>query len=199
MKLFESSDLTEEPLIKVNEWILEAVNLNVPLPHAMNLSTADESGQPSSRMVLLKHISDKGLVFYTDYKSQKGQTLDSNPKAALNFWWSKLDKQIRIEGICTKTSKKESDDYFFSRPRGSQVSATVSIQSKVIDTYEELLERAKDLEKISNGDLPRPSRWGGYQLKPLRIEFWKNELNRLHKRELFFIENNQWQKKLLSP
>ena len=104
MKLFTSSNLLHEPLIKINEWIEEAVNLEVPLPHAMNLSTVDDLGQPSSRMVLLKSISDEGMTFYTDYKSQKGQMLEDNPNAALNFWWAKTDKQIRVEGTCSKIS-----------------------------------------------------------------------------------------------
>ena len=200
MKLFESSNLSQEPLIRVNEWIEEAVKLEVPLPHAMNLSTTDYFGQPSSRMVLLKSISDEGMAFYTDYESHKGQILQKNPKAALNFWWAKTDKQIRIEGACIKTSDQESDEYFQSRPKGSQISATVSIQSKVIRNYENLVKEAKDLEKRSSGsNLKRPSRWGGYKLIPSRIEFWKNEVNRLHKRELFILESNKWRKTLLSP
>ena len=129
MKFFESSSLSHEPLVRINEWIEEAVKLEVPLPHAMNLSTADDFGQPSSRMVLLKSISDEGMVFYTDYESHKGKILQKNSKAALNFWWAKTDKQIRIEGVCIKTSDQESDEYFQSRPRGSQISASVSLQS----------------------------------------------------------------------
>ena len=200
MKLFTSSNLLHEPLIKINEWIEEAVNLEVPLPHAMNLSTVDVLGQPSSRMVLLKSISDEGMTFYTDYESQKGQMLEDNPKAALNFWWAKTDKQIRIEGVCIKTSDQESDEYFQSRPRGSQISASVSLQSKEIRDYENLVKEAKDLEKRSSGsNLKRPSRWGGYKLIPNRIEFWKNEVNRLHRRELFILESNKWRKTLLSP
>ena len=200
MKFFESSSLSHEPLVRINEWIEEAVKLEVPLPHAMNLSTADDFGQPSSRMVLLKSISDEGMVFYTDYESHKGQMLLKNPKAALNFWWAKTDKQIRIEGVCIKTSDQESDEYFQSRPKGSQISATVSIQSKEIRDYENLVKEAKDLEKRSSGsNLKRPSRWGGYKLIPNRIEFWKNEVNRLHRRELFILESNKWQKTLLSP
>ena len=108
----------------------------------MNLSTADDLGQPSSRMVLLKSISDEGIVFYTDYESHKGQMLLKNPKAALNFWWAKTDKQIRIEGACIKTSEQESDEYFQSRPKGSQISATVSIQSKELRNYENLVKEA---------------------------------------------------------
>ena len=200
MKPFESSNLSHEPLVRINEWIEEAVKLEVPLPHAMNLSTADDFGQPSSRMVLLKSISDEGMVFYTDYESHKGQMLLKNPKAALNFWWAKTDKQIRIEGVCIKTSDQESDEYFQSRPKGSQISATVSIQSKEIRDYENLVKEAKDLEKRSSGsNLKRPSRWGGYKLIPNRIEFWKNEANRLHRRELFILESNKWRKTLLSP
>ena len=200
MKPFESSNLSHEPLVRINEWIEEAVKLEVPLPHAMNLSTADDFGQPSSRMVLLKSISDEGMVFYTDYESHKGQMLHKNSKAALNFWWAKTDKQIRIEGVCIKTSDQESDEYFQSRPKGSQISATVSIQSKEIRDYENLVKEAKDLEKGSLGrNLKRPSRWGGYKLIPNRIEFWKNEVNRLHRRELFILESNKWRKTLLSP
>ena len=200
MKLFESSNLSHEPLVRINEWIEEAVKLEVPLPHAMNLSTADDFGQPSSRMVLLKSISNEGMVFYTDYESHKGQMLNKNSKAALNFWWAKTDKQIRIEGVCIKTSDQESDEYFQSRPRGSQISASVSLQSKEIRDYENLVKEAKDLEKRSSGsNLKRPSRWGGYKLIPNRIEFWKNEANRLHRRELFTLESNKWRKTLLSP
>ncbi len=200
MKPFESSNLSHEPLVRINEWIEEAVKLEVPLPHAMNLSTVDDFGQPSSRMVLLKSISDEGMVFYTDYESHKGQMLHKNSKAALNFWWAKTDKQIRIEGVCIKTSDQESDEYFQSRPKGSQISATVSIQSKEIRDYENLVKEAKDLEKRSSGsNLKRPSRWGGYKLIPNRIEFWKNEANRLHRRELFILESNKWRKTLLSP
>ncbi|HIA42761.1 MAG TPA: pyridoxamine 5'-phosphate oxidase [Gammaproteobacteria bacterium] len=200
MKFFESSSLSHEPLVRINEWIEEAVKLEVPLPHAMNLSTADDFGQPSSRMVLLKSISDEGMVFYTDYESHKGKILQKNSKAALNFWWAKTDKQIRIEGVCIKTSDQESDEYFQSRPRGSQISASVSLQSKEIRDYENLVKEAKDLEKRSSGsNLKRPSRWGGYKLIPNRIEFWKNEVNRLHRRELFILESNKWRKTLLSP
>ena len=200
MNLFESSTLKEEPLIRVKKWIEEAINMGVPLPHAMNLSTVDDSGQPSSRMVLLKSISDEGIIFYTDYQSHKGQMLSKNSKAALNFWWAKTDKQIRIQGVCVKTSEKESDEYFLSRPRGSQISAKVSFQSKEIKSYSDLVKEAEDLDKrASESHLERPSRWGGYLLVPNRIEFWKNESNRLHKRELFTLESIKWKKTLLSP
>ena len=200
MKFFESSSLSYEPLVRINEWIEEAVKLEVPLPHAMNLSTTNDIGQPSSRMVLLKSISDEGMVFYTDYESHKGQMLPKNSKAALNFWWAKTDKQIRIQGVCIKIPEKKSDEYFQSRPRGSQISATISFQSKEIKSYSDLVQEAEDLDKrASESDLGRPARWGGYLLVPNRIEFWNNESNRLHKRELFTLESIKWKKTLLSP
>ena len=200
MKLFESSTLKEEPIIRVKKWIEEAINMGVPLPHAMNLSTVSESGQPSSRLVLLKGISDSGLVFYTDYESKKGHELIKNPKAALNFWWARTNKQIRIQGACVKIPQQEADKYFQTRPRGSQISATVSLQSREIKSYENLVREAENLENESSGDnLKRPDRWGGYLLIPDKVEFWKNESNRLHKRELFTLVSGTWKKILLSP
>ena len=200
MKLFESSTLKEEPIIRVKKWIEEAINMGVPLPHAMNLSTLSESGQPSSRLVLLKGISDSGLVFYTDYESKKGHELIKNPKAALNFWWARTNKQIRIQGACVKIPQQEADKYFQTRPRGSQISATVSLQSREIKSYESLVREAENLENESSGDnLKRPDRWGGYLLIPDKVEFWKDETNRLHKRELFTLVSGTWKKILLSP
>ena len=200
MNLFESSTLKEEPLIRVKKWIEEAINMGVPLPHAMNLSTVSESGQPSSRVVLLKGISDSGLVFYTDYESKKGHELIKNPKAALNFWWARTNKQIRIQGACVKIPQQEADKYFQTRPRGSQISATVSLQSREIKSYEYLVREAENLENKSSGDyLKRPDRWGGYLLIPDKVEFWKDETNRLHKRELFTLVSGTWKKILLSP
>ena len=200
MNLFESSTLKEEPLIRVKKWIEEAINMGVPLPHAMNLSTVSESGQPSSRVVLLKSISDSGLVFYTDYESKKGHELIKNPKAALNFWWARTNKQIRIQGACVKIPQQEADKYIQTRPRGSQISATVSLQSRVIKSYEYLVREAENLENKSSGDyLKRPDRWGGYLLIPDKVEFWKDETNRLHKRELFTLVSGTWKKILLSP
>ena len=129
MEIFSSNNISQEPIVKINNWLKEAVKKHVPLPHAMCLSTSDLSGKPSSRMVLLKSLSDEGLIFYTDYESKKGDLLNVNPFAALNFWWPATDKQIRIQGICKKTSKKQSDEYFYSRPRASQISATVSFET----------------------------------------------------------------------
>ena len=151
-------------------------------------------------MVLLKRLSDEGLVFFTDYDGKKGQEIINNNKAAINFWWAKTNKQIRIEGVCAKVSNKESDDYFHSRPRGSQISALASKQSETLESYEDLLERAKQIESDNEDkDIKRPDRWGGFVLKPNLFEFWTNQENRLHKRELFTLNEKGWEKSFISP
>ena len=151
-------------------------------------------------MEKLKRISQEGFVFFTDYEGNKGKQIIENPYVALTFWWAKTNKQIRIEGICKKVSNKESDDYFHSRPRGSQVSALASKQSETLESYEGLLEKAKQIESDNEGkDIKRPDRWGGFVLKPNLFEFWTNQENRLHKRELFIFNEEGWQKSLISP
>ena len=200
MDLYQLIEASQEPILKTHEWIQEAKENDAGLPHALNLCTVNEAGQPSSRMVLLKRLSDEGLVFFTDYKGKKGQEIFNNNKVAMNFWWAKTDKQIRIEGTCTKVSKMESDDYFYSRPRGSQISASASEQSKTLDSYEDLLNKARKIDSDSEGGvINRPDRWGGFILKPNLFEFWINQKNRLHKRELFTLNEDEWQKSLISP
>ena len=200
MDLYQLIDASREPILKTHDWIQEAKDKEAGLPHALNLSSVSPEGQPSSRMVLLKRLSDEGLVFFTDYDGKKGQEIVNNNKAALNFWWAKTDKQIRIEGICIKVSNKESDDYFHSRPRRSQISALASKQSETLESYEGLLEKAKQIESDNEGkDIKRPDRWGGFVLKPNLFEFWTNQENRLHKRELFTLNEEGWEKSLISP
>ena len=200
MDLYQLIDASQEPILRTHDWIQEAKDKEAGLPHALNLSSVSLEGQPSSRMVLLKRLSDEGLVFFTDYDGKKGQEIINNNKAALNFWWAKTNKQIRIEGICKKVSDKESDDYFHSRPRGSQISALASKQTETLESYEGLLEKAKQVESDNEGkDIKRPDRWGGFVLKPNLFEFWTNQENRLHKRELFTLNEEGWEKSLLSP
>ena len=200
MDLYQLIDASQEPVLRTHDWIQEAKDKEVGLPHALNLSSVNPEGQPSSRMVLLKRLSDEGLVFFTDYDGKKGKEIINNNKAAINFWWAKTDKQIRIEGVCTKVSNKESDDYFYSRPRGSQISAFTSKQSETLESYEGLLEKAKQIESEHEGkDIKRPDRWGGFVLKPNLFEFWTNKENRLHKRELFILTEEGWEKSLVSP
>jgi pyridoxamine 5'-phosphate oxidase len=166
----------------------------------MNLASVDDNGQPSSRMVLLKSLSDEGLVFFTDYEGKKGQEIINNKKVALNFWWAKTNKQIRTEGCCEKVSKEESDEYFQLRPRLSQVSATASHQSKEIQSYESLVKNVRNIERTHEGKkIERPQRWGGFILKPELIEFWVDQKNRLHRRKLYKMVNKKWQVSLLAP
>jgi len=200
MDLYQLIDASQEPILRTHDWIQEAKEKGTGLPHALNLASVSSEGQPSSRMVLLKRLSDEGLVFFTDYDGKKGQEIINNNKAAINFWWAKTNKQIRIEGVCTKVSNKESDDYFHSRPRGSQISALASKQSETLESYESLLEKAKQIESDNEGkDIKRPDRWGGFVLKPNLFEFWTNQENRLHKRELFTLNEEGWEKSLISP
>ena len=200
MDLYKLINASQEPVLRTHDWIQEAKDNGVGLPHALNLSSVSPEGQPSSRMVLLKRLSDEGLVFFTDYDGKKSKEIISNNKAAINFWWAKTNKQIRIEGACTKVSNKESDDYFYSRPRGSQISALTSKQSETLESYEDLVKKAKQIESDNKGkDIKRPDRWGGFILKPNLFEFWINQENRLHKRELFIFNEEGWQKSLISP
>ena len=200
MKLYESLEITEKPLIKLKEWLEEAIFVGTALPHAMNLATVGLKGRPSSRMVLMKSISDNGLVFFTDYSSKKGKQLKHNQYASCTFWWSTTDKQIRIEGCCNKISNTDSDKYFESRSWGSKISAAVSMQSEVIETYDSLVKESIRYEEENRGkEIRRPERWGGFILQPQRIEFWENQSNRLHKRELFELISNDWKESLLSP
>jgi len=200
MNLYQLIDASQEPILRTHDWIQEAKKKGAGLPHALNLASVSSQGQPSSRMVLLKRLSDEGLVFFTDYEGKKGKEINDNNKVAMNFWWAKTDKQIRIEGHCKKVSKQESDDYFYSRPRGSQISASASRQSETLESYEELLKKVQQIESDSEGkEINRPKRWGGFILKPNLFEFWTNQENRVHKRDLFILKEEGWEKSLLSP
>ena len=200
MKFYEVTGSLSEPISRVHEWIQEAETDSVALPHAMHLSSVNSEGKPSSRMVLLKRVSPEGFVFFTDYEGNKGKQIQAFPYIALTFWWAKTNKQIRIEGKCKMVSDEENDEYFSSRPRGSQISASVSLQSQELDSYESLLEQSKNFEiDHLDKDITRPRRWGGFLVEPESIEFWIDQKNRLHKRELYTIKNDIWLKKLLSP
>ena len=200
MDLYDFLGTSQEPLLEIHSWIQEANEASVGLPHAMNLASVGSNGQPSSRMVLLKSLSDTGLVFFTDYEGKKGQEISNNKKAALNYWWAKTNKQIRIEGNCEKVSKQESDDYFQLRPRISQISAKASHQSKEIETYEGLAKIVDEIKNSNEGKkLERPERWGGFILKPELIEFWIDQKDRLHRRKLYKLVDKKWKISLLAP
>ena len=200
MNLYETTETLSGPTLQVHQWVQEAQDSSVALPHAMNVASLDKDGRPSSRMVLLKRISQEGFVFFTDYEGNKGKQITNFPYVSLTFWWAKTNKQIRIEGTCSRVEDKENDDYFSSRPRGSQISASVSLQSTTLDSYENLVQRAIEFEKNHPvGEIKRPERWGGFIVEPLSIEFWIDQKNRLHKRELYTQVGGEWKISYLSP
>jgi pyridoxamine 5'-phosphate oxidase len=194
-------NVSKDPIIQFGKWFDEAVRSNALEPTAMTLATISETGKPSARIVLLKGIANGQLYFYTNYQSQKGRELDQNPACALTFFWPELERQVRISGIAQRATAEESDQYFQSRPRGSQIGAWASPQSVVIKDRAILEERAKELEKKFGNDkvLPRPKQWGGYAVVPFEIEFWQGRPSRLHDRILYTLIDGKWQINRLAP
>ena len=192
-----------EPLAKVAKILRSAEALNLVDWNAMNIATVDFNNSPSSRMVLLKKLNDQGLVFYTNFKSKKGQDLDKNKFIAVNFWWRELKQQIRIEGEVEKLSAEKSDEYFNSRPLKSRVAAIISQQSEKIDSYEILQKEIDNLTKQYelNEETPiRPEHCGLYLIKPNSIELWKEGDYRTHQRQKYLKkEDETWESAFLSP
>lgn len=173
----------KDPLEIFGKWLAEAEKAEISDPNAMALATADSRGRPSVRMVLLKAFDERGFVFFTNLDSQKGRDLQANPYAEVNFHWKSLEKQIRISGPAARTSEKESDDYFATRSVISQLGALASAQSRPLESYEIYARKVRALEKEFEGrTVPRPERWGGFRLKPERMEFWIGQRDRMHKR-----------------
>jgi pyridoxamine 5'-phosphate oxidase len=169
-------------------------------PTAMSLATADRTGAPSVRVVLLKGVDERGFVFYTNRTSRKGDDLAANPRAALCLYWPVLGEQVRVEGPVEPVADAESDAYFASRPRESQLGAWASRQSRPLERHELLVERVRDLDVEHGGhEVPRPRWWGGYRVLPERIEFWRHGEFRLHHRELYTRDGAGWRKELLNP
>jgi pyridoxamine 5'-phosphate oxidase len=189
------------PVELFQRWFSDANAAGLPLPEAMTLATSTADGKPSARVVLLKQIDENGFVFFTNYQSAKARDLDSNPQAALVFYWPQLERQVRVEGKVTRTSPGESDKYFQTRPRESQIGALASPQSEVISSREVLQQRAEELEQIYEGrEIERPAHWGGYRLTPGRIEFWKGRIGRLHDRILYEHQRDgSWTISRLAP
>ena len=202
---FSDRPLTEDsvddsPFKQYALWFKEAVNSEILDPFAMCLSTVGLNGQPSSRIVYMRDILDDGFVFYTNYLSQKGKELLFTPKAALNLHWGELDRQIRIEGEVVKVSEEVSDKYFAGRPKESQIGAWASAQSDVLTTREELEQHVlKYRERFKDIEVERPEHWGGYILKPTKIEFWQGRASRLHDRIVYTKEGAEWKLGRLSP
>ncbi len=189
-----------DPVALFHLWMEAAVQSGNPEPTAMNLATADSSGRPSSRTVLLKEAGTEGFVFFSNYSSRKGSQLAENPHAALAFFWPELDRQVRVEGKVSRIAGEASDQYFFSRPRASQIGAWVSPQSETIPGRSFLEDRMKALEaQFADTTVPRPPHWGGYLLQPDMIEFWQGRPGRMHDRLRYRLENGQWVRERLAP
>ena len=190
-----------DPINQFQSWLNDAVEAQLPLPEAMTLATATPDGRPSARMVLLKQVDDDGFVFFTNYQSAKARQLDANPYASLVFYWPQLERQVRVEGSVVRTSEQESREYFRTRPRESQIGAWASAQSEAISGRDVLEERARELEALyCDQDIDCPEHWGGYRLKPERIEFWKGRVGRLHDRILYQRDSGDvWSITRLAP
>jgi pyridoxamine 5'-phosphate oxidase len=171
----------------------------LPEPTAFALGTADKEGQPSVRILLLKAVDNEGFVFFTNYESRKGIELIANPRAAMCFHWQPLERQVRVEGVVQPVSLNEADAYFASRPRGSQIGAWASKQSRPIESPDALLRRVTETEDRFPGEVPRPPHWSGFRLVPARIEFWHNMPSRLHERALYIREPDGWRTETLYP
>jgi pyridoxamine-phosphate oxidase len=190
-----------DPIKQFDRWFADAIAAGLKLPNAMTLATATPDAVPSARVVLLKDFDEQGFVFYTNYDSQKGRELEANPRAALCFYWSALDRQVRISGSVTKVTREESASYFHTRPVDSQLGAWASSQSAVIESREVLEEKMRQLvRQYEGGEVPLPPYWGGYRLAPEVIEFWQNRLSRLHDRLRYTRQpGGDWLIERLSP
>lgn len=194
-------DADPDPIQQFAKWFNEAIKADVLEPTAMTLATASYDGRPSARIVLMKGFDNEGFVFYTNYLSRKGKEIGKNPLGALLFFWGTLERQVRIEGTIVKASKEDSIKYFHSRPRASQLGAVASPQSQEIQDRAVLEKNVQQAEaEFLDKDVPKPSFWGGYILKPRLIEFWQGRPSRLHDRILYKkIDNKNWKKVRLAP
>lgn len=201
LKTLNEDEVADSPFLQFADWWQQAIESEIDEVNAMTLATASLEAVPAARIVLLKGYDDNGFVFYTNYESAKGKELAENPKASLLFFWKELERQIRITGIVEKVSAAESDEYFLSRPTGSQIGAWASPQSHVIENRSWLEMQVKLLEeKFSKEAVTRPSHWGGYRVKPVIIEFWQGRSSRLHDRLQYSLqENGSWKIERLAP
>jgi pyridoxamine 5'-phosphate oxidase len=200
LRSLSEEDVLNNPIDQFTNWWSDAVNSEIDEVNAMSLATATAQGAPSARIVLLKGITTEGFMFFTNYESQKGKELAENPKAALVFFWRELERQVRIEGTVEKVSQEESEKYFASRPVASQIGAWASAQSTTITGRNILEENVLAYQKqFAEENIPKPPYWGGYLVKPLRVEFWQGRRSRLHDRIVYSRQNESWKKERLAP
>jgi pyridoxamine 5'-phosphate oxidase len=193
-------DLDDDPVVQFEQWFLDAQSNGLDNPNALSLATADSNGMPSVRTVLLKAFDQKGFVFYTNYGSRKAREIEANPQAAMLFHWLEFDRQVKIQGPVSRVSAAESLKYFASRPRGSQIGAWCSEQSSPIGSRTLLAQAYESIKhKFADGEIPLPDFWGGYRVKPLRIEFWQGRENRLHDRFEYVRDGDAWKIQRLAP
>jgi len=195
----DAADLSADPVVQVAAWIAEAAAAGAEEPSAMALATVDANGRPSTRFVLARKVESGRIVFFTNYESRKAKELEANPHVAATFWWPSLERQIRIEGLAQRSSSEDSNTYFASRPRDSQLASAVSPQSREIKSLDDLRHEMARLDAQFPTVLPRPSHWGGFDILPSRIEFWQGRRARLHDRILFEREDSGWLIRRLAP
>jgi pyridoxamine 5'-phosphate oxidase len=195
------TDVDVDPIKQFQKWLDQAQASPIHEPLAMSLASSTPAGKPSVRIVLLRGVDERGFTFYTNYESRKSRELELDPSAALAFYWAELDRQVRIEGRVERVSADESDAYFRTRPRGSQIGAWASPQSQVISGREELERSEREAAaKYEGKDVPRPPHWGGFRVVPSMIEFWEGKLNRLHDRLLYRLNaGGSWSLERLAP
>lgn len=199
--MLDINSMDPNPVVQFSQWWDEALASSLPEVNAMTLATVDAEGRPSARIVLLKGFQEEGFEFFTNYESRKAQDMEANPHVALLFFWKELERQVRIEGTVEKVSEERSRAYFQSRPKGSQIGAWASPQSSTIEDRSVLDETVAELsEKYADASvLPLPDFWGGYLVRPQRIEFWQGRSNRLHDRMRYTKNNSIWQIERLAP
>ncbi|MEM7784225.1 MAG: pyridoxamine 5'-phosphate oxidase [Planctomycetota bacterium] len=199
----QEENMLDDPMAEFEKWYQLAVD-QCPAewfePNAMCVATADQAGRVTNRLVLLKGVVDDGIQFFSNYDSQKGIQIADNPQCAATFHWPYMGRSVRFEGSALRTDRQVSEDYFHSRPRGSQISAAASQQSKIVDSRETLESQQESIARqFEDSEIPLPSNWGGYVIQPIQIEFWQGRLDRLHDRVVYRKQNSCWNRIRLSP
>jgi len=196
---FDEAQALADPFDQLAAWLAQARESGIREPNAMTVATVGETGAPDARIVLLRGLDSRGLVFFTNYESRKGRELARVPAAALVFFWSEAERQVRVEGGVERLAAEESDAYFATRPRGHRLSAWASPQSRTVTSRDELDAAMAQYEAEFPGDVPRPPHWGGFRVVPVRFEFWQGRANRVHDRLLYEQADGTWSRSRLAP